>query len=247
MNVLRQRVQALREDACVQELVTKVNACAAQNNLQMPDPPRTSQTPARLRDSQMVQDVAPCTGYQKWKREFFQAVDIVTLELDRRFDQPGMKVAAQREKTVIDAVNGLYTGLTDIAAHLPSQIDKSRLHMQLTLLGDLTKEKGLRTATDIADFLRGLHPQTQELLREVGKFMELCLCLPVSVASSERSFSTLRRLKTWLRSTMAQKRLTHTALLHVHQDILDRLDIKPLMQIFVQHTTERKSTFGIFN
>ncbi len=36
------------------------------------------------------------------------------------------------------------------------------------------------------------------------------------------------------------------ALLHVHQDILDRLDIKPSMQIFAQHTTERKATFGTF-
>lgn len=43
--------------------------------------------------------------------------------------------------------------------------------------------------------------------------------LPVSISSAERSFSTLRRLKTWLRSTMIEERLNGLALLHTHTDI----------------------------
>lgn len=96
-------------NAFIQELVAKVNACAALNNLQMPDPPRTSRAAACLRDTQTVKDIAPCTG-QQWQCGFFPAVDTVTAELDCRVDQPGMKLAAQREKTMIDAVKGLYSG-----------------------------------------------------------------------------------------------------------------------------------------
>ncbi len=64
------------------------------------------------------------------------------------------------------------SGLGDIAARLPGQVDKSCLHMQLMFLGNVTKEKGLRRDTDVADFFGGevLHLQTQEQLREVGKF-----------------------------------------------------------------------------
>ena len=43
--------------------------------------------------------------------------------------------------------------------------------------------------------------------------------MPVSVASAERSFSSLRRLKTWMRSSMGEDRLTGLALLNVHKDI----------------------------
>ncbi|KAK3916625.1 52 kDa repressor of the inhibitor of the protein kinase [Frankliniella fusca] len=43
--------------------------------------------------------------------------------------------------------------------------------------------------------------------------------LPSSVATSERSFSTLRRIKTWLRSTMNTERLSGLALLNIHRDI----------------------------
>ena len=42
--------------------------------------------------------------------------------------------------------------------------------------------------------------------------------LPVTTASSERSFSAMRRLKTYLKSTMGEQRLTSLALLPVHPD-----------------------------
>ncbi|MGH0134772.1 UNVERIFIED_CONTAM: hypothetical protein FKN15_005167 [Acipenser sinensis] len=48
--------------------------------------------------------------------------------------------------------------------------------------------------------------------------------MPVSTASVERSFSCLRRLKTCLRSTMCQEKLTGLALLNIHRDM--EVDIK---------------------
>jgi hypothetical protein len=43
--------------------------------------------------------------------------------------------------------------------------------------------------------------------------------LPVTTCSCERSISALRRLKTYLRSTMSESRLRGLALLHVHREI----------------------------
>ena len=43
--------------------------------------------------------------------------------------------------------------------------------------------------------------------------------LPSSTASAERSFCGLKRLKTYLRSSMLEDRLSALALLHIHQDI----------------------------
>lgn len=56
--------------------------------------------------------------------------------------------------------------------------------------------------------------------------LKILSSLPVSVATAERSFSSLRRLKTWLRNTMGEDRLTGLALLHIHLDIdvdIDRI------------------------
>ena len=50
------------------------------------------------------------------------------------------------------------------------------------------------------------------------KLLMIFATLPVTTASSERSFSTMRRLKTDLRSAMGEQRLTSLALLSVHRD-----------------------------
>ena len=85
---------------------------------------------------------------------------------------------------------------------------------------------------------------TINLFSELVKLMELCLFLPISVAGPERSFSMLHRLKTWVRNSMTESRLTHLALMHVHQQRLDELDCVTLIHQFVASTPERLKTCG---
>ena len=49
--------------------------------------------------------------------------------------------------------------------------------------------------------------------------LKLLLVLPISTATAERTFSSLRILKTWLRSTMAEERLSGLALMYIHRNI----------------------------
>ena len=50
----------------------------------------------------------------------------------------------------------------------------------------------------------------------IRKMLIHIMILPVTLCEAERSFSTLRRIKTYLCSTMKQERLTGLALLNVH-------------------------------
>ena len=54
--------------------------------------------------------------------------------------------------------------------------------------------------------------------------------MPVSVTSAESSFSTLKRLKTWLRNTMFESRLTGLALMHLYRDVY--IDIERVLRDF---------------
>ncbi len=60
------------------------------------------------------------------------------------------------------------------------------------------------------------------------KLCMIILVMPATNALSERSFSTLRRLKTWLRSTMQQTRLNWCMILHTHTDETDELDLRAI-------------------
>ncbi|KAL4154479.1 hypothetical protein QTP88_000342 [Uroleucon formosanum] len=63
--------------------------------------------------------------------------------------------------------------------------------------------------------------------------------LLVSISSAERSFSTLRRLKTYLRNSCSEDRLTGLALLSVHRGI--QIDIEEIINTFSK--TPRKVDF----
>ena len=47
------------------------------------------------------------------------------------------------------------------------------------------------------------------------------LTLPATTCTVERSFSILRRVKTWLRSTMADERVSGLCLLSVHREFIN--------------------------
>ena len=50
----------------------------------------------------------------------------------------------------------------------------------------------------------------------MAQLLRLFATLPVTTASAERSFSQLRRLKTYLRSIMGEEHLTGLALVNVY-------------------------------
>jgi hypothetical protein len=55
---------------------------------------------------------------------------------------------------------------------------------------------------------------------------------------------SLRRLKTYLRSTCSQQRLNHPAICHAHKDRLDEVNLNKLLAEFVAARDSRATIFG---
>ncbi|KAK3083885.1 hypothetical protein FSP39_004713 [Pinctada imbricata] len=70
----------------------------------------------------------------------------------------------------------------------------------------------------------------RHLYPSVFNVLVALLTIPVSTATAERSFSCLKRLKTYLRSTMGQTRLQNLAVLHTHSAI--DVDVEKIIDIF---------------
>ena len=75
---------------------------------------------------------------------------------------------------------------------------------------------------------------------------QLIIVMPATNAASERSFSVLRRIKSYLRSTMTQQRLNHLMILNINKEALDEMDLKSIANESVQGNEHRLSVLGNF-
>ena len=103
----------------------------------------------------------------------------------------------------------------------------------------ITKVTTVRTICDAI-----LPGQFQSLLSEVDKLVRLYLTIPVTTATAERSFSALRRVKIYLRSTMTQEWLNHVLLLHSQTQRTDDIDLPMVAWEFIQPNERRSMHFG---
>lgn len=68
----------------------------------------------------------------------------------------------------------------------------------------------------------------------------LFLTLPVTVASAERTFSKLKLIKNYLRSTMSQTRLSGLAMISIENDRAKKLNLSLLVKTFAQDRSRKK-------
>ena len=102
---------------------------------------------------------------------------------------------------------------------------------------------------DFGDIVKGiqlLSGEKHKLIRNVVSIARLVLTNGATSATQERSFSTLRWLKTWLRSTMNQKRLNSFTLLNEKPDIVNKMSLIDVVNEFVALHPSRLNTFGKF-
>lgn len=70
------------------------------------------------------------------------------------------------------------------------------------------------------DFITSLNECDKNIFPNVHTFLKLGATLPITTATAERSFSSLRRLKNYLRNSTSQNRLNGLALMSIHRDIV---------------------------
>ena len=69
--------------------------------------------------------------------------------------------------------------------------------------------------------------------------------LPITTCEAERSFSGLRRIKSYMRSTMQEDRLTGLALMHLHHSL--EIDQKEIVQSFIRQGKRRLFQSSLFS
>ena len=107
------------------------------------------------------------------------------------------------------------------------------LHLLLALLlRDLKMKNAVRGIVTclqfffLKEYFCALTAAKRDLLSQVCSVVRLILVMPATATNATLSFSALRRVKSFLRSSKCQERLHNLMVLHVHKDdLLENLNI----------------------
>lgn len=83
------------------------------------------------------------------------------------------------------------------------------------------------------------HELTEDIYPQYYRMVQLALTLPVGSATAERSFSAMRRIRNWLRSTMGQGRFSSLALLNIECDLTAALVPEDIVLKYASSGTRR--------
>ena len=85
------------------------------------------------------------------------------------------------------------------------------------------------------------------MISEVVKMIKLVIVMPATNAISERSFSAMHPLYTYLRTNMGSSPLNNAMILQTHKARLDKLSMFDVANDFVFESDHRKTLFGRFD
>ena len=129
-------------------------------------------------------------------------------------------------------------------------LDLLRLTAQLQALAadfeSAVEDIGQIKPSDVITFIRDLSTASRCMFSEVVTVVNLLFVMPATNATREMSFSALRRIKTYLRTTVSQKRLNHLMVLHAHKEFTDKLDLNVIANEFCAGNEYRMFKFGKF-
>ena len=217
-----------------------------------PQLPRSRRAPCRLDSgSNPHQFTSPCDYY---RQIYFEACDLLQQELCDRFDQSELlPPVLAMESLLLKAANS-----ENYDQHLETlksscfaaDFDFAILKRHLSFLVDVISnmKPRVKKVTCISTICDGMNnsPSYKEMLSEVHKILRLFLTIPITSSTAERTFSAMKRLLSYLRSSMTEKRLNNCLLLYIHKDSTDELDVIELAKDFISINAERNRFFGSF-
>lgn len=251
-------LQRQREDNSFEMFYSSV-VHVSQTNEYTSDPvlPRYRRLPKRIDDG--VPQHRYTSAKQYFRVQYFEVIDLLKGEISNRFSQTSLAVPKAVEELLISASNSNSTDANIcvpdiIATTYARDCNIRKLQCQLIMLPDLVsaykslQNLSILTVTSVRTVGEMLNsvPMAKTMFSEINVLLRLYMTIPITTATAERSFSTLRRLKSYLRSTMTEKRLNNLLLVHTHKDLSTTLDLIKIAQLFVSANDRRKNYFGNF-
>ena len=245
VRILEGQLAMMAKDKFLEDLWSKAKGVEKDLDWEEPAPKRRRQPTEKLRDQGVTADPISETVIDKAIREAKAGIGGLLTSVKERFADSGFRFVLQVNEVLLSAVKGIFIedSICAIVIHLKDDLDIHRLRRHLGYLPQLCPKAV--SVMEVILAVKGAPDLVKGMVSEVEKLLNIVATMATSSATPERSFSTLKRVNTWLRTTMGQDRLSNLALLHFHQKETEQLSTKEIVRCFIMvKSNSRQLVFG---
>uniref|UniRef100_H2ZWX0 DUF4371 domain-containing protein n=1 Tax=Latimeria chalumnae TaxID=7897 RepID=H2ZWX0_LATCH len=175
---------------------------------------------------------------------FYRCLDIINAQLTNCFQslqavadkfsviQPNMLISASDEDLFKEAEKLANHFIKDISPAFPGQL----LSFRSCLKSEISKQSSVK---DLANMLIVDNNALASSFSEVCTVLLLFLTIPVTVPSAERSFTKLKLIKNYLRSTMGQERLHGLGMLSIGNERARKINLQQIIDEFTEQKARK--------
>ena len=169
----------------------------------------------------------PANAEDYYKQQYFEVLDLVISSIKERFEQPTFISFLNMETLLLNIIQekSYDQELQYVTEVYTTDINAEAIRIEEFMFRTMFKSVTVRNFGDILFHIRTIPLSKQRLIPNIATIINLLLVNPSTSCTPERSFSTARRLKTWLRSTMKSKRFNNLAILFTHKEVTDAIDL----------------------
>ena len=169
----------------------------------------------------------------EFKVKYLTIIDTLIGELEFRFKEENIRPLTMIYKVITAPVLDHFINIKEELKIYESDIDFDLLELDLTVWQEYKAQN--------AQYFNGgsrsicnqfINCNLHKILKELYKLFLIYLSIPISSASGERSFTVLKLLKTYLRNSMIQQRVSNLAVIKINSDLLKEIKIDEVINIF---------------
>ena len=202
VNLTKAFYKRQRTDEAFHRFFADVVRMAREVNIGDPQLSRHRRVPRRLDEGSQPHRYDSPEDYHR--HLYYQACDLLQQELEDRFDQQLLQPVLSLENVLLKAANGeeLKDELQSVKSSCyKDDFDFDQLQKQLHFCADVIKQAlpGVKRVTSVHTICEAMKSQDvyKSMFSELHKVLRLYLTIPITSATAERTFSTLKRILTF--------------------------------------------------
>uniref|UniRef100_A0A2H8TX88 Zinc finger MYM-type protein 1 n=1 Tax=Melanaphis sacchari TaxID=742174 RepID=A0A2H8TX88_9HEMI len=161
---------------------------------------------------------------KRWRIIYFKLIDTIVTNIKKRFSTESLKMA-----TAVD--NFMMLNYDDSTFFIENykelfNIDLNALKSEMMVVKNCVLRSSIKLQIDFDKIKEVVQ---SEIYPNLYTLLKVALSIPVSSATCERSFSNMRRIKNWLRTSMDQERFSSLAIINIERDVSNQLKAEDIL------------------